>query len=1437
MKEAHVDVQLKSNKLTRLPHVSHTREALLRGHIENFERFAVMTAQPQQHRRTMPLPLGVVPLQSPVEWAPHPPNDTVFSSSRKGNAKQPLPLGQPASAPSGGGSLAARIVGEINISEASAQLNAMVRLLISQELQKTDAQRLIAQHLSEARNREAATASVTIPIAQCLVSSSATTDITTAHEPLTSSSKLTSSKPKPPSRTLGDNMGSRVVVSKASKSSELSPVKSGPAAKSRHAAPMRPHRVVDTPETEHSSASTDVLSPPMSNLSQAHTAPHEHKKDVVISNLARVFEQHPPAGLGGPATGPSSRGLPTVYKGQAPPVAETVGSLIVRAQSPQHGSTHLSNHKGSNKHQPKSPGNVYRTPLSCDDEFDAGFEGNLSSAVSPTVISIPSVQSLKSPTSTSPEHVAAKKASTMQLGVDASHERGAKLATPRPPSPIRNTSAYLLPDRSSSPLRRSPQPSCGSPGPHHAHPDLTITIDATAATASGPIEALASFFAHSPRYAPSPALNSHSPKGSPRASPLPRMSPQASPIMSRHGSTSDFSSKKQQDTNASLLAGPVATKIDPAGRPAPPRSPSHYHISAPKDTGGGTVGGMWSMKDDSFTTARDDSFDHHDELGMLVGVPSVTVEEASVRGYDPSVLMAAAATGNHRSRLPATVDGQPPLNDGSSREGNKPTHSSPINLTSPPTPYIGSQSQAPRLVSVPSSPLLSPAAATAKAFSMDPLTLSAQIERDRLKETYEPELSALREKQAQLATAIQELERAIAQADALEDESVAHQTCLEQLEEENGGIVNLMRGVYDCITFCKEQSAGSAAYALSDDDDDEVASDANSSGSIKRTKSAIVPSVREGGGGGGKQAGARTRVQSTVVSSNKGAVGGKGGPSAPPAASGASLNIGTSLRVTAGHGGGGVSPGGRNLNVTTMSPRQKFLNARTPSPSSPSLGSRAVGSPAAALPPQPGGRSAPGAVILRGGRTVLAPERKRKEEDAEMLRMLAEARQEHETVGERLAQDIAVLVDRGRELLLGDIKDRRGKGGKKAAAANMQSALQNALVTALADNSSSSGSMLTAEASMSRMMGSYSDDEFISAAILEDIGLEIADFQSHRDMLRLSLRTVEGELQILLAQLHTMAAGSEEDKYELAKQLLTIVDDENIVKPDVPDSPASSPAAAGQALDPTDERHSSLFEVEDYDIADRAGFRELRNSATQVNEEDIRKAIAGLTVSHGFAADLSEDDAMDDIYRHERLLSQLIHHMMVAVANITAFHENLEVESTCKQCLKLFQDPRTLWPCGHTFCGACLPLLTDPDGNIVCSECLSPAEMGHIAHPMLELLTNYQRMNLLNTAGFGSPSSGATKEKPLFTTLEQLANDLAQAKDGFGSDAAPNKSPATPSRGRSPSAFSPALRSPQNADLPSSPAAAALPSASTSPGAPAIPSARRGTLQFVPILT
>ena len=225
MKEAHVDVQLKSNKLTRLPHVSHTREALLRGHIENFERFAVMTAQPQQHRRTMPLPLGVVPLQSPVEWAPHPPNDTVFSSSRKGNAKQPLPLGQPASAPSGGGSLAARIVGEINISEASAQLNAMVRLLISQELQKTDAQRLIAQHLSEARNREAATASVTIPSAQCLVSSSATTDITTAHEPLTSSSKLTSSKPKPPSRTLGDNMGSRVVVSKASKSSKLSPVK------------------------------------------------------------------------------------------------------------------------------------------------------------------------------------------------------------------------------------------------------------------------------------------------------------------------------------------------------------------------------------------------------------------------------------------------------------------------------------------------------------------------------------------------------------------------------------------------------------------------------------------------------------------------------------------------------------------------------------------------------------------------------------------------------------------------------------------------------------------------------------------------------------------------------------------------------------------------------------------------------------------------------------------------------------------------------------------------------------------------------------------------------------------------------------------------------------------------------------------------------------
>ncbi|ORC83713.1 putative helicase [Trypanosoma theileri] len=103
----------------------------------------------------------------------------------------------------------------------------------------------------------------------------------------------------------------------------------------------------------------------------------------------------------------------------------------------------------------------------------------------------------------------------------------------------------------------------------------------------------------------------------------------------------------------------------------------------------------------------------------------------------------------------------------------------------------------------------------------------------------------------------------------------------------------------------------------------------------------------------------------------------------------------------------------------------------------------------------------------------------------------------------------------------------------------------------------------------------------------------------------------------------------------------------------------------------------------------------------------------------------TEED-LEDLYFHARGLFDAIKLAIIAVGNVMSFHSSLELESTCKRCFYIFESPRTLWPCGHTFCQQCLSDLCTPQGEIICDECCSLCEVGYTPNLSLELLASYQ---------------------------------------------------------------------------------------------------------------
>ncbi|AAZ12989.1 hypothetical protein, conserved [Trypanosoma brucei brucei TREU927] len=101
---------------------------------------------------------------------------------------------------------------------------------------------------------------------------------------------------------------------------------------------------------------------------------------------------------------------------------------------------------------------------------------------------------------------------------------------------------------------------------------------------------------------------------------------------------------------------------------------------------------------------------------------------------------------------------------------------------------------------------------------------------------------------------------------------------------------------------------------------------------------------------------------------------------------------------------------------------------------------------------------------------------------------------------------------------------------------------------------------------------------------------------------------------------------------------------------------------------------------------------------------------------------------MEDLQYHARGLLNSIKLVVISMGNVLSFHSALELESTCKRCFCIFEEPRTLWPCGHSFCLHCLTQMISKGGELICDECGTLCLVGYTPNFAIEMVAGYQLM-------------------------------------------------------------------------------------------------------------
>lgn len=163
-----------------------------------------------------------------------------------------------------------------------------------------------------------------------------------------------------------------------------------------------------------------------------------------------------------------------------------------------------------------------------------------------------------------------------------------------------------------------------------------------------------------------------------------------------------------------------------------------------------------------------------------------------------------------------------------------------------------------------------------------------------------------------------------------------------------------------------------------------------------------------------------------------------------------------------------------------------------------------------------------------------------------------------------------------------------------------------------------------------------------------------------------------------------------------------------------------------------------------------------RSVASQVTEEDLGIVDESVRLA---------EEQLEDLMYHERALLDSIRLATIAVANVMSFHASLELESTCKECFFLFDHPRTLWPCGHTFCQRCLLRMYNARDEIICRECGSVCDIGYTPNLSVEVVAHYQ---VIHEEDDKKPIKKG-KSLTIEGVLRRLLNDLLATQKNYRS--------------------------------------------------------------------
>lgn len=126
---------------------------------------------------------------------------------------------------------------------------------------------------------------------------------------------------------------------------------------------------------------------------------------------------------------------------------------------------------------------------------------------------------------------------------------------------------------------------------------------------------------------------------------------------------------------------------------------------------------------------------------------------------------------------------------------------------------------------------------------------------------------------------------------------------------------------------------------------------------------------------------------------------------------------------------------------------------------------------------------------------------------------------------------------------------------------------------------------------------------------------------------------------------------------------------------------------------------------------------------------DVGCQVTDADLGYVDAAVRSTEVELEQLLLHEKSLYGAVRLATIAVANIMSFHASLELESTCRECFYFFDHPRTLWPCGHTFCERCLVGMYNWRGDLICAECGSLCDVGFTPNLSMEMVANFQSVN------------------------------------------------------------------------------------------------------------